>query len=63
MKEGYLSGHLGFLGQLKDTPDMHYRGPNDVESIGKKPLTFHAGYSCLTIYGHPPLDIYWLVQY
>ena len=28
-------------------PDMHYIGPNDIESIDKKTLTFHAGYSYL----------------
>ena len=27
---------------------MHFIGPNDIESIEKKTLTFHAGYSCLT---------------
>ena len=26
---------------------MYSIGPNDIESIEKKTLTFHAGYSCL----------------
>ena len=32
---------------------MHYIDPNDIESIEKKTLTFHAGYSCLAawLYG------------
>ena len=32
---------------------MHSIGPNDIESIEKKTLTFHAGYSCLAAWLMP----------